>query len=104
MTLPDDLRQQVLRDDGASLQTLRLMNDAADEIERLALASQPQWRPSLLLLIALLLSSSLLLLALLAKMNFWVVSESLSGTQRTPAKLDGGWGKRDTSIDTSIHQ
>jgi hypothetical protein len=34
-TLADDLRRQVHHDDGTSLQTLRLLGEAVDEIERL---------------------------------------------------------------------
>jgi hypothetical protein len=46
MTLPDDLRRQMHRDDGASLQTLSLLEAAADEIDRLrasAALEAPVW-------------------------------------------------------------
>jgi hypothetical protein len=39
--LPDDLRRQVLRDDGASLQTLSLLEAPADEIDLLRASTEP---------------------------------------------------------------
>jgi hypothetical protein len=42
MTLPDDLRRQMHRDDGASLQTLSLLEAAADEIDRLRASAAPE--------------------------------------------------------------